>query len=51
MTKKLWSLKISSVQRADRAVYLCAARLHNAAAARTSVTETGSGTSRGDWDL
>lgn len=41
VTKKLWSLKISSVQRADQAVYLCAASLHNAAAQRTSVTKTG----------
>ncbi|XP_073941009.1 Ig kappa chain V-V region MOPC 149 [Takifugu rubripes] len=40
VTKKLWSLKISSVQRADQAVYLCAASLHNAAAQRTSVTKT-----------
>lgn len=40
-TKKFWSLKISSVQRADQAVYLCAASLHNAAAQRTSVTKTG----------
>lgn len=40
VTKKLWSLKISSVQRADQAGYLCAASLHNAAAQRTSVTKT-----------
>lgn len=40
VTKKLWSLKISSVQRADQAVYLCAASLHNAAAQRTCVTKT-----------
>lgn len=40
VTKKLWSLKISSVQRADQAVYLCAASLHNAAAQRTALTKT-----------
>lgn len=40
-TKKLWRLKLSRVQRADQAVYLCAARLHNAAAQRTSGTKTG----------
>lgn len=40
VTKKRWRLKISSVERADQAVYLCAASLHNAAAQRTSVAKT-----------
>lgn len=42
-TEKQWSLTISSVQRKDEAVYLCAACLHSAAADISSVTKTYSG--------
>lgn len=40
VTKKHSSLMITRVQRADEAVYLCAASLHNAASYLTSVTNT-----------
>lgn len=40
VTKKHSTLKISSVARAAQAAYLCAASLHNAAAGRTSATNT-----------
>ena len=38
--EKQWSLTISSVQREDEAVYLCAASLHSAVADLRSVTKT-----------
>ncbi len=40
LNEKQWSLKISSVQEKDEAVYLCAASLHSAVADVRPVTKT-----------
>lgn len=42
LTGKQWSLTIPYVQSKDEAVYLCAASLHSAVAAGTSVAKTSS---------
>lgn len=40
LTEKQWSLTVTSSQKKDEAVYLCAASLHSAVADLRSVTKT-----------